>query len=124
MVRTGLTTFAMTLGLTLVLNGAVLGQNAAPAPGKVADEAAKPGPPSQRYRFSHTAEGVLRLDNETGEVVLCRAFGNGWACNPAANETAVLQTELNRKDAEVTRLSGEFEKLRAEHDAQKAETAS
>jgi chromosome segregation ATPase len=124
MFRIALTGFATTLGLALALSGAVLGQNAAPAPGKVADEAAKPGPPSQRYRFSHTAEGVLRLDNETGQVVLCRAIGNGWACNAAPDETAVLQVELNRKDAEVTRLSGEFEKLKAEHDAQKAEVAS
>jgi predicted nucleic acid-binding Zn-ribbon protein len=125
MVRTALTGFATTLGLILALGGAVLGQNAAPAPTKTADDAtAKPGPPSQRYRFSHTAEGVLRLDNETGQVVLCRALGNGWACNPAPDETAVLQIELNRKNAEVAKLSGEFAKLQIELDAQKTEVAS
>jgi chromosome segregation ATPase len=103
------------LTATLLLGGTALGQNAAPA---VKDEAvkdsAKPGPPSQRYRFSHTAEGILRLDNESGQVVLCRALGNGWACNPTPDETAVLQVELKRKDEEVKALTARFEQLKAD----------
>lgn len=80
----------------------------------ITKDATKAGPPSQRYRFSHTAEGVLRLDNETGQVVLCRALGNGWACNPAPDETAVLQVELKRKDEEVRKLTTQFDQLKAD----------
>jgi DNA repair exonuclease SbcCD ATPase subunit len=93
-----------------------LGQNAAPAGAKpdAAAKDAKPGPPTQRYRFSHTAEGVLRLDNETGEVVLCRALNGGWVCNPAAQESAALQVELKRKDDEVKKLNADIAEVKGE----------
>ena len=96
------------LAATLLLGGAALGQNAAPA----AKPDDKPGPPSQRYRFSHSAEGVLRLDNETGQVTLCRPLNGGWVCNPAPEETAVLQVELKRKDDEVKKLVAQFAQLK------------
>lgn len=107
---------ALTILAATLLTGAALGQNAAPSGGKTAAAAprddAKPGPPTQRYRFSHTAEGVLRLDNETGEVVLCRALNGGWVCNPAPQETDVLKVELKRKDEEVKKLTAAVAQLK------------
>jgi len=54
-------------GTALLVGAPALGQNAAPS------DKDKSGPPSMRYRFSHTAEGVLRLDGETGQVTVSRA---------------------------------------------------
>jgi len=73
-------------GTALLVGAPVLGQNAAPS------DKDKSGPPSMRYRFSHTAEGVLRLDGETGQVTLCRAQAGAWVCNSAPEESALLQT--------------------------------
>ena len=120
MVRIALTVLAA----TLAFGGAALGQNAAPAGTKAdatkdvakdaAKDANKPSSPAHRYRFSHSAEGVLRLDNETGEVALCRALNGGWVCNPAPQESALLQVELKRKDEEVKKISGEFTQLKSD----------
>ena len=114
MVRIALTVLAA----TLAFGGVSLGQNAAPASAKgdatKDKDATKPGSPAHRYRFSHSAEGVLRLDNETGEVVLCRALNGGWVCNPAAQESTLLQVELKRKDEEVKKISGEFTQLKTD----------
>ncbi len=123
MARIALTVLAATLALGGVAQipavGPALGQNAAPAGNKAdatkdkdARDASKPSSSAHRYRFSHSPEGVLRLDNETGEVVLCRALNGGWVCNPAPQETAVLQVELKRKDEEVKKISGEFTQLK------------
>jgi predicted nucleic acid-binding Zn-ribbon protein len=100
------------LTATFLLSGAAqdsdLGQNAA-GPAKP-DE--KPAPPTQRYRFSHSAEGVLRLDNETGQVTLCRPLNGSWVCNPAPEESALLKVELDRKDAEVKQLTAAVGELK------------
>ncbi len=77
-----------------------------------ADDDAKVGPPSQRYRFSHTAEGVLRLDGQTGQVTLCRPLGGAWVCNPAPEETDALRVELKRKDDEVQKLAADVAQLK------------
>jgi predicted nucleic acid-binding Zn-ribbon protein len=95
------------LAATLALGGPALGQNAAPA-----KDAASPSSPTHRYRFSHSPEGVLRLDNQTGEVVLCRALNGGWVCNPAAQEATALKVELQRKDDDVKKLTGQFAQLK------------
>jgi uncharacterized protein YdcH (DUF465 family) len=125
MVRIALTVLAAALALAGTTQSPALGQNAAPDKADSATkDAAKPGPPSQRYRFSHSAEGVLRLDNETGQVTLCRPLNGGWVCNPAPEETAVLQAELKRKDAELQKISAEFVQLKDEvARAQEASTA-
>lgn len=109
MFRIALTVLAATLMLGGLAQGPALGQNAA-ATGKKAD--ADAGPPGHRYRFSHTAEGVLRLDNVTGEVVLCRALNGGWVCNPAPQETDLLKVELKRKDEEVKKLTAAVAQLK------------
>lgn len=105
------------LAATLALGGAAaaFGQNAAPDKAEAGTrDAAKSGPPAQRYRFSHTAEGVLRLDNETGEVVLCRALNGGWVCNPAGQETEALKVELRHRDDDVKKLTGAFAQLKGD----------
>jgi chromosome segregation ATPase len=111
------------LAATLALGGTALGQNAAPVGAKPeagTAKDAKSGPPTQRYRFSHTAEGVLRLDNETGEVVLCRALNGGWVCNPAP-QGDTLKVELQRRDDEVKKLAADIAQLKG--DASKARDA-
>ena len=109
MVKIALTVLAATLALS---GATALGQNAAPA-GTKADAGTNATAPSpHRYRFSHSPEGVLRLDNQTGEVVLCRALNGGWVCNPAPQETALLKVELQRKDDEVKKISGDFAQLK------------
>ena len=113
MVKIALTVLAATLALAgAAAQNPALGQNAAPAGTKADAATDKPSSPAPRYRFSHSPEGVLRLDNQTGEVVLCRALNGGWVCNPAPQETAVLQVELKRKDEEVKKISGEFAQLK------------
>lgn len=112
MVKIALTVLAATLALSGATLGPALGQNAAPAGNKADAATDRPSSPPHRYRFSHSPEGVLRLDNQTGEVVLCRALNGGWVCNPAPQETAALQVELKRKDDEVKKISGEFAQLK------------
>jgi chromosome segregation ATPase len=104
------------LAATLAFGGVASGQNVAPAGSKAeagTAKDAKSGPPAQRYRFSHTAEGVLRLDNETGEVVLCRALNGGWVCNPAP-QGDTLKVELQRRDDEVKKLTADVAQLKGE----------
>src|SRR5689334_25243617 len=94
-------------GTVLIAGVPAFGQNAAP-------DKDKTGPPSMRYRFSHTAEGVLRLDNETGQVTLCRAQAGAWVCNSAPEESAVLQAELKNKDAELDKLKADQASVQTE----------
>lgn len=117
MSRIALTVLAATLALGGVAQSPALGQNAAPAGAKpeagTAAKDAKAGPPTQRYRFSHTAEGVLRLDSETGEVVLCRALNGGWVCNPAP-QGDTLKLELQRRDDEVKKLTADIAQMKVD----------
>ena len=43
-----------------------------------------------RYVFSKQADGVLRLDKQTGDVSLCAQRTVGWACQAAPDDRAVL----------------------------------
>ncbi len=60
-----------------------------------------------RYALSTVNDGVLRLDTRTGVVSTCSNSGAGWACYAVPDERAAL-------DAEIGRLQGENEKLKAE----------
>ena len=111
MARIALTVLAATLAFGGAAQSPAHGQNAAPTKDAIKDAAA-PSSPAHRYRFSHSPEGVLRLDNQTGEVVLCRALNGGWICNPAPQETAVLKVELQRRDDDVKKLTGQFAQLK------------
>lgn len=60
-----------------------------------ADDAA-PDDAGGRYTFSKQADGVLRLDTQTGEVSLCSQRTVGWACQTAPDDRAVLESEIAR----------------------------
>ena len=60
-----------------------------------------------RYALSPVADGVIRLDTRTGAVSTCTNTGNGWACYVVPDERAAL-------DAEIGRLQGDNEKLKAQ----------
>lgn len=61
----------------------------------LADE---PTPDSEggRYAFSKQADGVLRLDKQTGDVSLCSQRTVGWACQAAPDDRTVLENEIAR----------------------------
>ncbi|HEY1746128.1 MAG TPA: hypothetical protein VGG11_05120 [Xanthobacteraceae bacterium] len=49
-----------------------------------------------RYAFSKQADGVLRLDKQTGDVSLCSQRTVGWACQAAPDDRTVLENEIAR----------------------------
>jgi hypothetical protein len=61
----------------------------------LADEAT-PDNDGGRYSFSKQADGVLRLDTQTGEVSMCSQRAVGWACQAAPDDRAVLENEIAR----------------------------
>ena len=71
--------------------------------------AAQPLPDAEngRYALSPVADGMIRLDTRTGAVSTCSNTGNGWACYVVPDERAAL-------DAEIGRLQGDNEKLKAQ----------
>ena len=60
-----------------------------------------------RYSMSTVGDGVIRLDTRTGAVSTCNNGGAGWACYAVPDERAAL-------DAEIGRLQGDNERLKAE----------
>jgi hypothetical protein len=60
-----------------------------------ADEAT-PDDEAGRYAFSKQADGVLRLDKQTGDVSLCTQRTVGWACQAAPDDRAILEEEIAR----------------------------
>jgi hypothetical protein len=61
-----------------------------------------------RYTFNKVAEGLLRLDIQTGDVSLCSKRTVGWACQVAPDERAVLEGEIARLRAENATLKREL----------------
>jgi regulator of replication initiation timing len=59
------------------------------------DAIKQPGPPALRYRFSHTSDGVMRLDGQTGQVMLCRSQGGAFICKVVPEGAPVVQAQLN-----------------------------
>jgi hypothetical protein len=112
----------------------VEGQRAAPPqvhdPGQAPPQAPlqaqeNPKPPaSGRYSFNRVDDGLLRLDNESGEVAYCSARAAGWACAVVAidrsasdAETAGAQKQaalLGKLDAAIAQLHDEVASLRKE----------
>jgi hypothetical protein len=60
-----------------------------------------------RYRLQPSGDGMVRLDTRTGTVSNCSNSAAGWACYAVPDERAAL-------DAEIGRLQGENEKLKAQ----------
>jgi hypothetical protein len=61
----------------------------------LADDAA-PDNEGGRYSFSKQADGVLRLDTQTGDVSLCSQRTVGWACQAVPDDRAVFENEISR----------------------------
>jgi hypothetical protein len=57
-----------------------------------------------RYSFSKVAEGVLRLDMQTGVVSVCSQRAVGWACQAAPEDRVVLENEIARLRTENAAL--------------------
>src|SRR5689334_4941804 len=54
-----------------------------------------PQPPSSdRYSFNRVEGGLLRLDNQSGEVAYCSARTPGWACEVVAIDRSASETEI------------------------------
>src|SRR6266404_7432669 len=73
----------------------------------IAGAQAVPDSENGRYALSPVADGVIRLDTRTGAVSTCSNTGMGWACYAVPDESAAL-------DAEIGRLQADNEKLKAE----------
>ena len=73
---------------------------AAPA---LADDAT-PDTAGGRYVFAKQADGLVRLDSQTGEVSLCSQRTVGWACQAAPDDRAVLESEITRLRTENAAL--------------------
>jgi hypothetical protein len=67
----------------------------------------QPDTENGRYALSPVNDGVIRLDTRTGAVSTCNNTGTGWACYTTPDERAAF-------DAEIGRLQGDNEKLRAQ----------
>jgi predicted nuclease with TOPRIM domain len=95
--------------------GPAIAQTGSPPAGGPAVDAGKavvpapPGPPSRRYRFSHVEDGVLRLDNETGQVLLCKPVGGAWNCKEVPERQAALDGEIEQLKTRNEALQRQFE---------------
>jgi hypothetical protein len=49
-----------------------------------------------RYTFSKVADGILRLDSQTGAVSTCSQRTVGWSCQLVPEDRAVLENEIAR----------------------------
>jgi hypothetical protein len=66
----------------------------------------------QRYRFTKTDDGVLRLDSQTGQVSLCSARSLGWACQLVPDDRTALDNEIGRLQSQVDALNKQVAELR------------
>jgi phage shock protein A len=117
MLRTALIVFVA----GTMLSPLAYGQKAAPQAGAAQDKAE---PAWLRYRFSHTADGVMRLDNQTGQVTLCSSKNGAWLCDQAPEKSAQLQTEIERKNGDIDNLSAQVAQLKSGHAALVSELAA
>jgi hypothetical protein len=61
-----------------------------------------------RYSFNKVADGVLRLDSQTGQVSVCSQRAVGWACQAAPDDRTVLESEIARLRTENAALKKEM----------------
>lgn len=76
------------------------------SPVRAAEHANPVNEESGRYTMSETEDGFLRLDRKTGHVSQCRKKTTDWVCETIADDRAAYE-------AEIARLAGENEALRA-----------
>jgi hypothetical protein len=68
--------------------------------------------PPSRYSFNRVDDGLLRLDNQTGQVAFCSAHAVGWACQAVPEDRAALEKEIVRLQEKVASLKQEVAALR------------
>jgi len=84
-----------------------------------------PQPPSSgRYNFNRVDGGLLRLDNESGEVAYCSARAAGWTCEVVAIDRSASEAEtagaqkqaalLGKLGAAIAQLHDDVASLRKE----------
>lgn len=66
------------------------------------------GPPALRYRFSHTSDGVMRLDGQTGQVMLCRSQGGAFICRVVPEGAPVVQAQLKPGEGDKDKTSDQI----------------
>lgn len=103
----------MRLLLTAVLCTATLGF--LPAQAQVITEPLA----DDQYHVVQIADGVLRIDRQSGEITECRDDGNGWICRLSADDRQAYEAEINRLDLEISRLEGQVSRLQGTLDAQR-----
>jgi hypothetical protein len=69
----------------------------------LADDAS-PDSAGGRYSFTKTADGVVRLDTQTGQVALCTQRTVGWACQMAPEDRTAFESEIARLRGENAAL--------------------
>ncbi len=69
---------------------------------------ATPDSAGGRYMFNNTADGVVRLDTQSGQVSLCSQKGISWVCEAAPEDRAVLENEITRLRTENAALKKEI----------------
>lgn len=74
----------------------------------IAADEAMPDSAGGRYTFNKTADGVVRLDTQTGAVSLCSPRTVGWACVAAPEDRAALESEIDRLRGENAALKKEL----------------
>jgi predicted transcriptional regulator len=65
-----------------------------------------------RYTMTPSGDGFVRLDSRTGTVSLCRTEAGELTCKAAADDTARLQSEIERLSDENRALREELEAAR------------
>jgi hypothetical protein len=107
--------FLLAAGCLIGLGYAVAQTGGSPAAAPPSSDTAKSagagqsGPPSYRYRFSHVEDGVLRLDNETGKVAICKPQNGSWTCKEMPERTSALEADLGRLKEQNLALQSQIE---------------
>jgi len=60
-----------------------------------------------RFTLQKVEGGVVRMDNETGEMSLCHADGQSLACKPATDDGKRLQARIDDLEKRVATLESE-----------------
>lgn len=76
--------------------------------------AAQDGPADNRYSMQPVDGGVVRMDNVTGEMSLCRVEDKKMVCDMATDRQSALQDRIDRLAERVDRLEGRMTDRRAE----------
>jgi hypothetical protein len=64
---------------------------------------------SGRYSMTPTANGVIRLDKETGAMSLCSGAAGQWSCEPMNDSQRNLAAEIDRLRAENKSLKEQLD---------------